>query len=441
MRIYLLIFFGLNIGLFSCKQEKKDAMDPNAKNSSQKIAVYRDNVYDLSGYANDGGNPYNLFDENAFVDPRSEKKEDNYIPVTDPQPTAHASIYFPLHRGSRIVVDLQIPYKLSEVYLYERCHLNDSVWIYTGDMLHWKLKAAFVTKSDPGSWGWRKFSIGDSARYVMIRFSSYETSITEMVLYGSPYETIPPEPFYGYRGNRFRKKMMKEFLGVNYIMETEPQWLKPFHYSRLYNFALDYDNDKNQHYSGVHYNMLHYGTWDANKKDYVFNIDTLKKINDGVIWYSIRGVSSWMNDKGFTDRDRPVTSIGMDPEDPLSYARHANMMWHLAAFFGNTKVDTNLLSLSHSPRRSGRGAMNLFENGNEEDTRWDGSKYCSPVEYFAQSSADYDGHEHALGKFCGIVNADSTSKLMTSGMIELDTNRLKVYKFLSSTLRKDKIFT
>src|SRR5882724_10024162 len=139
-------------------------------------------------------------------------------------------------------------------------------------------------------------------------------------------------------------------------------------------------------------------------------------------------------------RDRPVTSIGMDPEDPLSYARHANMMWHLAAFFGNTRVDTNLLSLSHSPRQSGRGTMGLYENGNEEDTRWDGSRYCSPVEYFAQSSADYDGHESALGKSCGIINADSSSRLMTSGMIELDTNRLKVYKFLSSTLRKDKIF-
>jgi hypothetical protein len=163
-------------------------------------------------------------------------------------------------------------------------------------------------------------------------------------------------------------------------------------------------------------------------------------VNDGVIWFSIRGVSSWMSAKGYSDRDRPVTKIGMDSEDPLSYGRHANMMWHMAAFFGNTKVDTNLLLLSHSPRRSGRGTMSLFENGNEEDTRWDGSKYCSPVEYFAQSSADYDGHENALGKFCGIINADSTSRLMTSGMIELDTNRLRVYKFLSANLRKDKVF-
>lgn len=440
MRIYLFILLGLNVAFLSCNEKTPQHMDSGTASSPEKIRVYRDNVYDLSGYANDGGNPFNLFDENAFVDPRSEKKEDNYIPTTNPQPTVRQSIYFPLHRGSRIVTDLRVPYKLSEIYIYDASHLNDSVWIYTGEMRHWRLKAALETKSDPGSAGWRKISISDSTQYVMIRFSSYETGITEMVLYGTPLDSVPAAPSYSYGGPRFPKKTMKEFLGANYIMETEPRWLQPFHYSRLYNFALDFDNDKNPAYPGTKYTMLHYGRWDAGKNEYRFDIDTLKKINNGIIWYSIRGVSAWMNDKGFTDKDRPVTKPGMDPEDPLSYARHANMMWNMAAFFGSTKVDTNSMSLSHRPRRSGRGTMHLFENGNEEDTRWDGSKYCSPVEYFAQSSADYDGHEHALGKFCGIINADTAGRLMTSGMIELDTNRVKVYKFLTSTLRKDKTF-
>ncbi|HEX4851442.1 MAG TPA: hypothetical protein VFV08_11580, partial [Puia sp.] len=230
------------------------------------------------------------------------------------------------------------------------------------------------------------------------------------------------------------------FLGVNYIMESEPKWIKPFHYSRLYNFALDFDNDTSSKYPGVKYNMLHYGFWSQDKKEYIFNIDDLKKISNGNIWYSIRGVSGWMNKKGLTERDRPVTFIGMDSEDPKSYARHANMMWHLAAFFGNTKVDTNLLSLSHEPRQSGRGVMSIYENGNEEDAWWIGKLYCSPMEYFAQSSADYDGHESVLGKKCGIWNADSTSLLLTSGMVGLDTNRLRVLKFLSMTLRKDQQF-
>ncbi|HLZ88090.1 MAG TPA: hypothetical protein VKQ52_12635, partial [Puia sp.] len=76
----------------------------------------------------------------------------------------------------------------------------------------------------------------------------------------------------------------------------------------------------------------------------------------------------------------------------------------------------------------------------EEDAFWTGERYCNPMAYFAQSNADYDGAEGALGKRCGIINADSGSALITSGMIETDTNRVRVYKFLCSTLRKDKAF-
>ena len=67
----------------------------------QKItSIDRDHVYDLSGYADEGGgDPFSLFDENAFVDPRNESKSaENYIPVTNPQPKNHPEIYFPLHK-------------------------------------------------------------------------------------------------------------------------------------------------------------------------------------------------------------------------------------------------------------------------------------------------------------------------------------------------------
>jgi hypothetical protein len=130
----------------------------------------------------------------------------------------------------------------------------------------------------------------------------------------------------------------------------------------------------------------------------------------------------------------------MDPEDPMSYGRHAAMMWNMAAFFGDTKTDTSRMSLSHEPRISGRGSMNVFENGNEEDAVWEGQKYCTPLAYFAQSSADYDGHEGRMGPGHGIHSADSTSRLMASGLTELDTNRVRTYKFLCDNLRNDKKF-
>ncbi|MBS1949183.1 MAG: hypothetical protein JST47_15590 [Bacteroidetes bacterium] len=431
--------------LFSCQNKGKHSIENPSSgfecSAPQKISVYKEFVYDLSGYADEGGGkPFNLFDENDFVDPRSENKlTDNYIPTTDPQPTFHPSIYFPQNVGSRVVADLQTPYKLSEVYLYDRSRTVDSVWVYTGNMLNWKLKAAFATQGDPGMWGWRKFPLGDSSQYVMIRFSSWQTAITEMVLYGCPYQPLPPQPAGTYNGQRLPKKMMKEFLGVNYFNEVDAKWVKPFHYSRLYTFALDFDNDNANAYPKNKYNMLHNGQWDTQKKEYVSFMANIKQQYNGNVWCSIMGKPLWMNDARYENL-RPVTQIGMDPENTMSYARHANMMWNIAAFFGNSKVDTNLLALSHEPKGSGLGIMSLYENGNEDDATWVGEKYCNPVEYFAESSADYDGGEGRLGKTCGIKNADSTARLMTSGMIELDTNRVRVYKFLCNTLRKDKKF-
>jgi hypothetical protein len=89
-------------------------------------------------------------------------------------------------------------------------------------------------------------------------------------------------------------------------MENEPAWLEPFHYSRLYNFALDFDNDTSRNENHVRFNMLHYGRYSKEDGKYIFDIDTLQKVNQGNIWFSIRGVSRWMSDIGFTDKDRPL---------------------------------------------------------------------------------------------------------------------------------------
>ena len=406
----------------------------------QKIIISPDRVFDLSGYAGGGGgNPFQLFDENAYVDPRYEKGGEAFIPVTNCQPKIHPSIYFHGAEGNRLVVDLKIPYGIREIYLYDRSRTADSCWIYTGNLKKWKQVAAYVTISQSGSWGWKKFTLEEVSRFVMIRFSSYETNITEMVLYGNPLQPQPAADQDTVRKG-LTKTPLDQFLGVNYIMENEPYWLKPFHYSRLYNFALDYDQDTNRDEHRVRFNMLHYGFYNQEKGKYIFDIDTLQHINQGNIWFSIRGVSKWMSDLGFTDKDRPMNRPLMNSEDPASYSRHAEMMWHMAAFFGYHPVDTSFLSLSHEPRRSGRGSMFIFENGNEEDATWVGNKYCSPYEYYAQSTADWDGDEGRLGKRHGIHFADPRAKLMMSGLTRLDTNRVKVYKFLSENLRDDKNF-
>jgi len=412
----------------------------NIDNVFRKILITRDQVFDLSGYAGGGGgNPFNLFDENAYVDPRYDKTPDAFIPVTNCQPTIHPAIYFHGPEGNRIVVDLKIPYSIKEIYLYDRSHQADSCWIYTGGLKNWKSVASFTTITESGERKWKKITLDEKTRFVMIRFSSYETSITEMVLYGIPLQAVPvTENFSVSKG--LTKTPLNQFLGVNYIMEDEPRRLKPFHYSRLYNFALDYDNDSSRDEKHVRFNMLHYGFYDKQKEKYIFDIDTLKNINQGNIWYSIRGVSKWMSNLGFTDKDRPLNRPLLNSEDPENYSRHAAMMWNMAAFFGYNKVDTNLLSLSHEPKQTGRGSMYIYENGNEEDATWVGNKYCSPNEYFAQSTADWDGDEGRLGTRFGIHAADPDAQLMMSGLIGLDTNRVKVYRFLAENLRNDQKF-
>src|SRR5688572_6446910 len=137
---------------------------PYVCNKPQKItAIYPEYVYDLSGYADvTGPAAYALFDENSISDPKS---PGDFKPITNPHPQYGSPTYFRDY-GSRIVVDLRVPYKLSEIYFYDRARHSDSVWIYTGTMQNWKLKAAYLTSGNPTAWGWRKFTVSDSTRFV-----------------------------------------------------------------------------------------------------------------------------------------------------------------------------------------------------------------------------------------------------------------------------------
>src|SRR5580765_2999695 len=256
--------------LYACGQGiQKPSHGPDG---IKKIVITPDQVFDLSGYAGGGGgNPFNLFDENAFVDPRNGGAGDSFAPVTNCQPVVHPAIYFG-PEGNRIVVDLKIPYLLKEIWIYDRSRTADSCQIYTGDMKNWNKVSSFISGSPSGNPAWKKIILDNQSRFVMIRFSSYETAVTEMVFYGIPLQPIPAaDSVVVHKG--FTRTPLSGFLGVNYIMENEPRWLKPFHYSRLYNFALDYDNDTNRDENLARFNMLHYGFYNKEKGKYIFDID------------------------------------------------------------------------------------------------------------------------------------------------------------------------
>ncbi|MBC7851598.1 MAG: hypothetical protein H7Y31_17770 [Chitinophagaceae bacterium] len=407
--------------------------------SPQKItAIYKDYVYDLNGYEGIAGNSaFNLFDENAFVDP---KKGGDFHPATNPNPILANSFYWPKGRGNRIVVDLRVPYKISEVYIYDMARQADSIWIYTGTMNNWKLKAAITTKGDMTQWGWRRLPIEDSTQYIMIRLNSWEASVTEAVFYGCPYSDPPKAPAAEYAGERLPAKTLKEFLGINTYQTVPLKWMKPFYNTRLYTPVDFIDRDTINEFPNQQFNLAAQGWFNGAERDYTFFADSIARYANARIWYSLKGVPYWMKKKGLDDWDRPVSKIGMNTEDPMSYGRHSSMLWHLAALYGTNKVDTNLLQVYNSPRFSGRGLMNVFENGNEVDANWVGDKYCNPIEYFAISTADYDGHEGKLGSQMGLKSGDPKSELMMAGLCGLDTNRVRILSFLCNTLRRDKKF-
>ena len=430
------ILFGFVSLLYSCNGFLNRPPKSGCSKPQKITGITADDVYDLSGYmANGGSSPFRLFDENDNFDP---KNGVNGTPSTSPQPTKQADIYFPLNKGNRIVVDLRLAYKLSEVYVYDQSHASDSIWIYTGTMKNWKLQTSFATTGDPMAWGWKKLSVQDSTQFVMVRFATPQADLKEMILYGCPTAAIPPRNPEKYVGERLPKKTIREFLGVNMYNSLPLEWLQPFHSVRMYTIANNFDVDTVNPFPEIKYSISRYG--------YLYQQNSFRHFSDDLmaegkeIWYSVRGVPLWMNKKGMWDNDRPVTKIGMDPEDPKSYQRHANMMWTLAAVFGKTKVDTSELRINDMIRVSGKGTMTKFENGNEEDATWVGNKYCSPMEYYAQSSADYDGDMGRLGEKQGVHTADSNAELIMSGLVEFDTNRVRVLNFLCNELRPDKKF-
>lgn len=404
---------------------------PKTGASLHKITgITRDDVFDLSGSeASGNGNPMKLFDEDA--DPANGSTA---VPNTNPLPNSKMGIYYPPGKGLRIVVDLHDVYALSDFYIYDKALEADSVWLYTGEMNNWKLAAAYATGGHPAAWGWKNFIVHQPSRYVMIRFNSYKAIVSELVLYGNLQQKLPADNYASLPG--LPKPTLREFAGTNAYDYVPMHLLQPFNQVRLYQQMDYFDVDTVNAYPK---NKLSLNRWQLPQPQQLrYYADSLRQMGNH-LWMSIRGMPVYMEKKGFNEKDKPVTNPGMDDEDPLSYGRHAKTFWNMAALFGKTKVDTNLLDVNDVPKFSGLGLMDRFENGNEEDAYWT-QYYWTPVNYFAVSSADYDGHEGRLGNKHGLIIADSRSKLMTSGMIQLDTNRVRTLYFLCRQLRSDKKF-
>src|SRR6476620_4562679 len=136
--LYWLLLLSAPILFSSCTGFFNKERTTVCKGTQKVTGITEEDVYDLSGYVSSGGStPFALFDENDNFDPK------NGIvgtPTTNPQPKKQPDIFFALNRGNRIVVDLRVPYKLNEVYVYDQSHASDTIWIYTLANNIWKEK-------------------------------------------------------------------------------------------------------------------------------------------------------------------------------------------------------------------------------------------------------------------------------------------------------------
>jgi hypothetical protein len=438
LAVFFLTLIVLSISLIHLFQSlyyqyKYPQAAPSTLHPKKITGITRDFVFDLSGSEASGyGDPMKLFDEDA--DPANGILTNAY---SSPLPYSRPWLFFPKDKGLRIVIDLRVPHALSDVYWYDKSPESDSVWLYSGDMQHWKEEIAYKTIGLVAGWGWKNFHVPASTRYLMIRFKSFKSVLSELVLYGTPEEKILDSPAATIPAPLLPAPTLREFAGTNSYDPVPPALMKAFHQIRSYQLMQGYDRDTVHAYPNNQLSLNDAGL--PKEKQWRWYLDSLQKLSGNKLWMSLRGIPLSMMNKGFKEQDKPVTIAGMDTEDPLSYGRQSRTFWNMAALFGKTAVDTNLIDVNDVPRFSGLGLMDRIENGNEEDGWWT-DFYWTPMDYFAISNADYDGAEGRLGPKHGIKNADPDFQLMTSGMIQFDTSRVKTLKFLCEQLRADKKF-
>jgi len=157
-----------------------------------------------------------------------------------------------------------------------------------------------------------------------------------------------------------------------------------------------------------------------------------------------------------TNEDKPISKNG-DPQNPQSYAAHAEYLYQFAARYGSKQLNPNSLSdRVEEEALSGLDQVKYIENWNEQDKFWIGrsksdaqrASYFHPFEYAAMLSADYDGHEQTVKlkttqADCqrdfpvGIKLADPNIKVVMSGITGLYLDYVKGIHAWAKINRKD----
>ncbi len=365
------------------------------------------------------GNGINLVDEQS----KWESGELSFQPqqVWKPAFTWNEPLY--------IAIDLQTIRQVYSLALYRVVDLLDrtdaEVSIYTGHPFAWKpLVGKQVVKRN--EWQYITFS-PLKTRYLRLKIEGGKVNIGELFLFGAPADedTRTKAVSQEAPAKTVKRTTFDKMLGINAFVDDPIGRYDFFGLVREYHNWRWVEDEGDQPYPE---NVNHWNPGDSN-----WNFDALYQNMHrmGVAGCpSIKENLKWLRKNHWENNTKPLL-LGDDPEDPRSYIAHADHLFQYAARYGHTVVADSLLKLANDqPQASGLGYLHYFENWNEQDIWWKyRGEYFSPYEFAAMSSADYDGHQQALGTTVGLKNADSTAQLVMGGLAALNFDYVRAIKF------------
>lgn len=327
--------------------------------------------------------------------------------------------------GVSAVIDLKAVYKIDAICLYGT-RAKGTITIQGGLPFKWK---TILSDSTINYMGWNNHHISVQTRYLRVLCNSRNLT-SEIVLYGRQVSASSVNEEKS-TSSAMPIITVDQMIGINAFIDDPIDKIKVAGFVREYH---DFEWDEGE--KSISYPNRRY-KWNPSYAGNGWNFDAyysnLKK--EGIlISPCIQGTLSWVYGK---TQNKPV-AIGLDAENPKTYADHADHFFQFAARYGSNKIPVELLKLgSDQQKLSGLNLIQYVENYNEQDKMWMGRlPRFHPYEYAAMSSADYDGHIGSMGKNVGIKNADPKMQMVMGGLAGINIDYLKAIKFWSDFNRK-----